>query len=275
MNPFVLGAADRSCTCAGYHDSLRALIDGGLDQIAAGSLIDENHIDARQPVIVADVELRRCGVSLDALTVVDDPVGIDDAEDAVGTALEGFEPSASVLVTSRAALISSLRTTSAPRPRDAGRPPRGTPPRDWPRPRSRGCSDCASIRPRLPVCPSAPSNRESRRAPRGCRCRWSRRRPARSVFGPRTYSLTRFDERHPLLERELRAGHSRTAPPPGSPYCPTSGNELDQVLSGQASARAVRNRAAGGNQADAREGGRVRAVGFWPETDHAGQSERQ
>ena len=61
-----------------------------MQQIARRALVEHHDVDARERGDRGHVELGFLRVPLQRVAIVDDAIGIDDAEDAVGTALEGL-----------------------------------------------------------------------------------------------------------------------------------------------------------------------------------------
>ena len=88
VDAFLLGSARRSRTGARDDDPFRAGVGGGLDQIAVGSLVDEQHIDPRQFRHRHDVEFAAGGVTLQRRAVEGDAIRVHHAEDAVAAGLE-------------------------------------------------------------------------------------------------------------------------------------------------------------------------------------------
>ena len=88
VDAFLLRPARGSRARARDDDPLRAGVGGGLDQIAVGSLVHEQHIDPRQFGHRHDVEFAVGGVTLERRAVESDAIGVHDSEDAVAAALE-------------------------------------------------------------------------------------------------------------------------------------------------------------------------------------------
>ena len=72
------------------HLAFGAGIHRRLEQVARRALIEHHDVDARERAERGHVELRLLRVPLQGVAIVDDAVGIHDAQDAVGTALEGL-----------------------------------------------------------------------------------------------------------------------------------------------------------------------------------------